>query len=278
MPPTRTLTLSDETPRTASRDPAAAWVERADRAHAKAWSQATPNPLALLAAIYCGASLLPWAPLFHITAGGRTSIGVLLLLLPLPLIGAVLGGVAYKRAVPPVFRGRFVAAATLFAHGVYLSFLGLSLAYAGTTEPANRLRCAANLRQIGQSLVFYAVKYDAHYPPTLATLVVHGDMPAAAFVCPSSPQKVALGTTLEATAEFIASDPTSYCSYVYAAAPLSADAVTLQHVLAYEPPAQHGGTGAHFLFGNGSVRWLDQPEADRFVAELSSGHNPPRPH
>src|SRR4029434_8674387 len=102
---------------------------------------------------------------------------LLWLVVPLPLLGALLSAIAYKRAVAPAYRGRFTAAGTLFVHGIHLALLALALAYSATTEPANRLRCAANLHHVGRSLVFYAMKSDAHFPPALDLLIVHGDAP-----------------------------------------------------------------------------------------------------
>ena len=66
-------------------------------------------------------------------------------------------------------------------------------------------------------------------------------------------------------------------SYVYAAANLSADAATRDHVLAYEHRHNHGGDGMNVLFGDGNVRWLDDDDATHLLAELTAGRNPPAP-
>jgi hypothetical protein len=222
-------------------------------AHVAMWSEPQRSRLALIAAGFCAWSMLPWMLLAARGYGASASPLLIAFLLPLPLVGAVVSGLAYRKARPPRFAGRGVASITLFVHGIHLTFLALSLAWAGATEPGNRLACATHLRRIGQSLTFYAVKYDSHYPPTLDLLILHADTPAEVFACESA------GGT-----------------YAYAGAGLSAESVTRDHVLAYDRPDNHAGSGINVLFGDGDVRWLERPQADHLLAELDAGHNPPQ--
>ena len=244
-------------------------------AHVAVWSKAAPNALATIAAGYCAASLLPWLLLWGLGRGADASFLVLTFLLPLPIVGVMVSAMAYRRAQPPVFAGRGAAAATLFAHGIHLAFLCLSLAWSGASETGNRLSCASHLRRIGQSLTFYAVKYDTHYPPTFDLLILHADTPAALFVCASTGDDRSRGGTLDEVIKSFRADP-RHNSYAYAAAGLTADAVTRDHVLAYEHLPNHAHAGMNVLFGDGNVRWLERADAERLVAELGAGHNPPR--
>ena len=107
----------------------------------------------------------------------------------------MVSAVAYRKATPPAYGGRGTASATLFVHGIHLAFLVLALAWAGASEPTNRLTCASHLRRIGQSLTFYAVKYDTRYPPTLDLLILYADTPADVFVCDSTGDSRATGAT-----------------------------------------------------------------------------------
>jgi hypothetical protein len=244
-------------------------------AHAAVWSRAAPNLYATVAAGYCAASLVPWLLLWTVGRGGETPFLVLVFLLPLPIVGAAVSAMAYRKALPPVFAGRGAAAATLCVHGIHLAFLCLSVAWSGASEPGNRLGCASHLRRIGQSLTFYAVKYDTRYPPALDLLILHADTPAELFVCGSTRDHPARGQTLDEVIKSFRGDP-RHNSYAYAAGELTADVVTRDHVLAYEHLPNHGHAGIHVLFGDGNVRWLDHAEAERLVAELGAGHNPPR--
>ena len=245
-------------------------------AHVEVWSKPASNRLALIAAGYCAWSMLPWVLLLGFGRRAEASLWLVAFLFPLPLVGAVVSGLAYRKAVPPRFAGRGIAAATLFVHGIHLTFLALCVAWSGASEPGNRLACAARLRSIGQSLTFYAVKYDSKYPPTPDLLLLHADTPAAAFVCASTGDEPARGETLAEVMESFHADA-RHNSYAYAAAGLTADTVTRAHVLAYEHLPNHGHGGMNVLFGDGNVRWVDYAEAQRIVSELSLGHNPPRP-
>jgi hypothetical protein len=205
----------------------------------------------------------------------ETSVWLSAFLLPLPLVGAVVSGLAYRRAQPPAFAGRGVASATLFVHGIHLTFLVLSVAWSGASEPGHRISCASHLRSIGQSLTFYAVKYDSKYPPTLDLLILYADTPARLFVCDSTGDARASGTTLEEVMKAFQADPRCN-SYAYAAAGLTADTVTRDHVIAYEHLPNHSHAGMNVLYGDGNVRWVERDEAERIVTELGAGHNPPR--
>ena len=245
-------------------------------AHVEVYSKPQTNRLALIAAGYCAWSMFPWVLLLGTGRSVEASLWLVVFLLPLPLVGAVVSGLAYRRAAPPRFAGRGIAAATLFVHGIHLTFLALSVAWSGASEPGNRLACAAHLRAVGQSLTFYAVKYDAKFPPTLDLLILHADTPARAFVCASTGDEPARGETLAEVMESFGADP-RHNSYAYAGGGLTADAVTREHVLAYEHLPNHAHAGMNVLFGDGNVRWLDAADAERLVTELAAGHNPPRP-
>jgi hypothetical protein len=274
MPETEYLPGYDDAGRAGAEQHCADAREWGAAAHVAVWSAAVPNRAALIAAAYCAASLTPWMLMWGFGRRADASIPLLMFLLPMPIAGALVSGLGYLRAAPPRYAGRGIAMATLFVHGVHLAFLLLSMVYAGASEPANRLACANHLHRVGQSLVFYAVKNDAKYPPSLDLLILHGDIPPEMFLCPSAGDERATGETMEDVIRAFRAD-TRHCSYRYAQA-LSADAVTGDHVIAYEHLPNHNDNGMNVLFGNGDVRWVETVEARHVVAELLAGHNPPR--
>lgn len=142
------------------------------------------------------------------------------------------------------------------------------------SESANGDKCAANLRQIGVSLFAYAQANNGRFPPAFDRLVIDQGIETWTFVCPSSNDEHARGaTTREVVNELL--NRSDRCSYVYAGAGLAEKAVTQDHVLAYEP-LKHHQTGINVLFGDGRTEWLSRPLAERLIAELAAGHNPPR--
>ena len=64
---------------------------------------------------------------------------------------------------------------------------------------------------------------------------------------------------------------------MYAAGSVDAGTLTDRHVVAYEDPQNHGGTGANFLYGDGHVEWHQKAEAADLIAKLNAGLNPPWP-
>src|SRR4051794_35483530 len=60
-------------------------------------------------------------------------------------------------------------------------------------EPANRIKCASNLRQIGQAAYLYANGHGGQLPPDLATILESQNITADALVCASSDVEKATG-------------------------------------------------------------------------------------
>ncbi|HEY7086674.1 MAG TPA: H-X9-DG-CTERM domain-containing protein [Tepidisphaeraceae bacterium] len=136
--------------------------------------------------------------------------------------------------------------------------------------------CASNLRQIAQQLYVYGNANGA-FPDALQTMIRDpgNRLRAFIFVCPTSPQTASPATSAAKLAKDFDDDPAAYLSYVYlgAALPFPPPA---KAVLAYEPLANHRGMGMNVLFADGHVEYLAKPQADKLIAELNSGHNPPR--
>jgi prepilin-type processing-associated H-X9-DG protein len=142
-------------------------------------------------------------------------------------------------------------------------------------EPAWRIKCASNLKQIGLSLQIYAGEHSGQYPASFQELLPAADITTEVFVCPLSTDTRAFGpTTLETLQVF--GEP-GHNSYVYAGAGLTSATITPSHVLAYENLSNHGGDGMNVVYGDGSVEWVPKKQAAAVVAELQAGFNPPRP-
>ena len=66
-----------------------------------------------------------------------------------------------------------------------------------------------------------------------------------------------------------------HSSYVYLGKGRGPDDVTPDFVLAYDKPEHHGG-GTLVLRGDGSTVFLEAEQVRSLLAELNTGHNPPR--
>ena len=154
--------------------------------------------------------------------------------------------------------------------GMLISVLLPSLCRA--REPANRIKCASNLRQIGQAITAYAQDNGGHYPPSLAVLLAHEDISAGVMVCPSSnDESSAAADTAGAVADLTAAETNApahkHClSYIYTGRGLTIATASETSVVMYEPLENHEGEGASVLFGDGHVDWLNKREWPKVAA------------
>jgi prepilin-type processing-associated H-X9-DG protein len=139
-------------------------------------------------------------------------------------------------------------------------------------ETANRVKCASNMRQIGQALLLYANDNHGQYPPRLEDLVLNENILSSTFVCPSSNDSAAPGSTPQAMAASLSSG--GHESYIYV--PNLNSAVSSDTVVLYEPLTDHNNAGMNVLFGDGHVEFDTRQTASGMIAELQAGFNPPR--
>jgi len=146
--------------------------------------------------------------------------------------------------------------------GMLISVLLPSLCRA--REPANRIKCASNLRQIGQAIALYAHDNGGQYPPSLDVLLKQGDLSAEVMVCPSSNDVPASAAdTAGAASELAAAENNEpghdHClSYVYTGRGLTVATASAASIVAYEPLDNHNGSGTNVLFGDNHVEWIDK--------------------
>jgi prepilin-type processing-associated H-X9-DG protein len=134
-------------------------------------------------------------------------------------------------------------------------------------EQANRVQCANNMRQLGQAMMIYANTSGGRYPDRVDRLLAY--MPAGSFVCPSTSDTPASGTTPQLLAADLAKG--SHFSYVYvgqnySTGSLQNPAVT---IVLYEPLANHND-GINVLYADGSVNFLNRGMAVTTIAMLSA--------
>ena len=157
--------------------------------------------------------------------------------------------------------------------GVFLlgSFL-VSVVNRPRGDGTPRLKCASNLRQIGQALQMYGANEHGRLPDDLWTLLSTQDLSPAVFVCPVTNDDPASGaTTQELAADFA---KPGHVSYVYLGKGLTESQLDGNTVVAYEPLSNHGNTGMTVLFGEGNVEWVQGALAQSILSQASSGHRP----
>ena len=144
----------------------------------------------------------------------------------------------------------------------------------------NQIRCASNLRQIGQAMLLYANENGGQYPGDFDALLLTQDIAPKIFVCPGSTDTPVAGASPAQWAAGLRSG--GHLSYVYTArgqTPKNPPAA----VLAYEADGHHGPAsdaavhGRNFLYADCSVKYLPPAAANHAINELAAGFNPPRP-
>jgi hypothetical protein len=183
---------------------------------------------------------------------------------------------SFNRApVRAIFTGFFLLALWLLGASAIYSYYTAIDPHILTRARNN---CATNLRYIGDSLDFYASKHGNQYPEKLEELLgPEGlELQAETFVTPLSPDTPATGATTREVAANLSAG--GHCSYVYLGKGLATPCPP-NTVLVYERLSQHADNikGIHVLYDGQPVAFLAEREARKLIAELESGHNPPRP-
>jgi prepilin-type processing-associated H-X9-DG protein len=134
-------------------------------------------------------------------------------------------------------------------------------------EGAQRIKCASNLRQIGQGIQSYANLHNHQFPKDFGTLLATGDLTAEVFICPDSNDTPAAGATTQAVMTDFAKP--GRCSYLYFGAGMH-DTDNPQTVVAAEPLANHKSVGANVLFLDGHVEFIVVPAAQKLIAAATT--------
>jgi hypothetical protein len=145
-------------------------------------------------------------------------------------------------------------------------------------ESANRVKCASNLRQIGQAAFLYASDHGGQLPPDLPTLFQPDYFTPEVFVCPSSNVEKATGaTTQQVVASLLAGN---HLSYAWTGGGLKTTAPP-DVILAFDlerhvPKDSETTTGINVLLNDGSVTFVNEATAKAIWAQFVSGVRPIR--
>jgi hypothetical protein len=241
-------------------------------------SYATPakdrSPLHLARwAIGCACAFLPAVAL----GCGMSSERLIFATFLLPLAGLVLAGIARGRDDGDADARRLAKRGIWLNLGQVALIVLMSVLMMNMGKPSERVqrvKCASNLRQIGQGLLLYTNDNGPQYPPNIELLVDAADIHPEIYVCPSTGADPARGTTTREAAGKLRADPKRYCCYVYVGAHLAANSPG-DCIVAYEPLENHGGEGMNVLYNDGGVDWVAKDKAAWILSELKAGRNPP---
>ena len=208
--------------------------------------------------------------------------GCLLCIPLLPGLAAViLGifGIRQSRGGHSTGKGLSIAGLILGCLNIvgWLAYFGLIAAVmfpslSRARETANRVKCASQMRSLGQAMLLYANENRGVFPPNLEALILTQDITGEIFICPSSTHTPAPGASVLEVAENLSAGP--HLSYVYLGDGLTVR-TDAEAIVMYELLSNHGGDGINVLYADGHVEFHSAQEAARIVSALESGQNPP---
>lgn len=197
-------------------------------------------------------------------AVGSASIVLAVLLALAAVVCGVIGvartstfeSIEIRRKEPSTGGGGLARAGLLLGAVGLFVILGLIPQLGRAREPAHRVRCGSNLRQIGQAMRRHEIDYPGQPILPMDELVASTDIVNEVFVCPSSSTRAAPGPLVLG----------QNCDYHYLR-PGQPMPTSNTSILAACDPRHHRDSngsgeiaGANVLFADGSVRFLDLGE------------------
>jgi prepilin-type processing-associated H-X9-DG protein len=133
-------------------------------------------------------------------------------------------------------------------------------------ETANRVKCASNLRQIGQACLLYSNENRGKYPNDIAEIIRTQDITPQVFVCPSTGTTLPRGLQPAQLAQWTQENS----NYVYVGKGLK-NSATAETVVCYEKLEDHDNDGINVLFGDGHVEFIQREQAKVLIPDLAGG-------
>jgi len=123
-------------------------------------------------------------------------------------------------------------------------------------ETANRVKCAANLKQIGNALMLFAQEHDGKYPDQLSELVATEDLTPNVFVCPSGTAESSTASTPAEIATDLAKP--EHNSFIY----LKQNLGKADQAIVCESLKDHDEDGMNILYGDFHVEFISHRPTD----------------
>jgi len=182
----------------------------------------------------------------------------------------------FARSISPFPGSETITADPLSAIGVAQPALMASILLPSLNkarETANRVKCSANLRQIGVAFMLYSNENKGAAPPDLGTLLLQEGLTANVFVCPSTGRGFETHDG-DVKPEDIAKWVNENSEYVYLKPPKKLTQLNAETILVYEKFENHDEQGINILYADGHVEFQQMPAAKKEIEAQTQGEQP----
>ena len=122
------------------------------------------------------------------------------------------------------------------------------------------MKCASNLRQIGQAITAYATNNNGQLPADFVTIIKSGSAEQQFFFNPATsnklPEKLELASDAE-RAKWVSDN----CDYVYCGSGMTMPNGNAHVLIAYEKQGPKTSEGTNFLYADGQVEFKKADDA-----------------
>jgi prepilin-type processing-associated H-X9-DG protein len=196
----------------------------------------------------------------------------------IPVLGGVLGIAAMALGIVGMRRNaldepsrRSARRGAIFGAAVICISLAEAWGLHAAAEQANRWKCASNMSAIAMACIMYSNGEKAgDLPDSAATLCIDQCLSSDVFLCPSSHDTRAPGSTPQQIRQALVAG--GHESYIYCANGLNSKSPSNAVVL-YEP-LDHHGNGSNVAFADGHVESLPPPAIQQIIREDQRGIRP----
>ncbi len=145
---------------------------------------------------------------------------------------------------------RWIVPGVVVIGGVFLLGSMLLPNLCKSSETANRVKCASNMKQIGIALKMFADEHQGRYPDQLSELIATEDLTPSVFICPSGTAEASTATSQAQLAADLL-DP-KHSSYIY----IKQNAGMADLAVVIEFLKNHDQDGMTVLFGDGHAEFM----------------------
>lgn len=177
------------------------------------------------------------------------------------------------------------AVEVLLLVGIVALLAGIAMPIVQRYRETHEYPCYKRMNRLGLACFLYSTEHGGNYPENIEDVAQYVPDPEL-FVCPRSGDTPARGATTQELISELAVSPRpqslapgqrgkGHLSYIFLGRGMTQQSPP-RAILLYERLENHRDEGINVVYLDGSSQFIERVEAAKLIAELQSGHNPPR--